>query len=109
MYYIRVTYNTLYVLHTCYMYVLYVLVYTPPYQQVLLAYQPHYLLTLPTRGLVLQLRMLLDIYIATESGGSGPAPILGVMCERRVRGRDRKRPFVFEPTACQFDQRIDNS
>ena len=57
-------------------------------------------------SLVLRARVLLDVYVATEGGGWGPASVCGALAERSVRGRDRRKPFVFDPVAGQFDQRV---
>jgi len=48
-----------------------------------------------------RLRRLLDVYIETD-GGSGATAVCGSLCSRRVRGRDRRKPFIF--VASQFDQ-----
>ena len=47
---------------------------------------------------------LLDVYAETEGVGGGATAIRGTLCSRRVRGRDRRRPFVFDPKSGQFDQ-----
>ena len=47
---------------------------------------------------------LLDVYVETEGEGGGATAIRGTLCSRRVRGRDRRRPFVFDPKSGQFDQ-----
>ena len=47
---------------------------------------------------------LLDIYCETEGDGGGATAIRGTLCSRRVRGRDRRRPFVYDPKSGQFDQ-----
>lgn len=48
--------------------------------------------------------MLLDAYIETDGDGGGACAIRGTLCSRRVRGRDRRRPFVFDPFSGQYDQ-----
>jgi len=47
---------------------------------------------------------LLDVYLETEGEGGGATAIRGTLCSRRVRGRDRRRPFVYDPKSGQFDQ-----
>ena len=47
---------------------------------------------------------LLDAYVETDGDGGGACAIRGTLCSRRVRGRDRRRPFVFDPKSGQFDQ-----
>lgn len=47
---------------------------------------------------------LLDVYLETEGDGGGATAIRGTLCSRRVRGRDRRRPFVYDPKSGQFDQ-----
>ena len=47
---------------------------------------------------------LLDVYLETEGQGGGATAIRGTLCSRRVRGRDRRRPFVYDPSSGQFDQ-----
>jgi hypothetical protein len=47
---------------------------------------------------------LLDVYIETEGEGGGATAIRGTLCSRRVRGRDRCRPFVYDRKSGQFDQ-----
>lgn len=50
-------------------------------------------------------RMLLDVYLETESSGGGAsAAVCGTLCNRRVRGRDRRKPFHYSKTTGQFDQ-----
>ena len=51
-----------------------------------------------------RLRMLLDVYVETEGEGGGSAAVCGTMCSRRVRGRDRRKPFIFDAPSGQFDQ-----
>ena len=51
-----------------------------------------------------RLRMLLDVYVETEGEGGGSAAVCGTMCSRRVRGRDRRKPFVFDARSGQFDR-----
>ena len=51
-----------------------------------------------------RLRMLLDVYVETEGEGGGSAAVCGTMCSRRVRGRDRRKPLVFDARSGQFDQ-----
>ena len=52
-------------------------------------------------------RMLLDVYLETEGvGGGATAAVCGTLCNRRVRGRDRRKPFHFSKTTSQFDQAI---
>ena len=47
---------------------------------------------------------LLDVYVETDGDGGGATAIRGTLASRRVRGRDRRRPFVFDPRSGQFDQ-----
>jgi hypothetical protein len=47
---------------------------------------------------------LLDVYVETEGDGGGATAIRGTLCSRRVRGRDRRRPFVYDAGSGQFDQ-----
>ena len=47
---------------------------------------------------------LLDVYLETEGDGGGATAIRGTLCSRRVRGRDRCRPFVYDRKSGQFDQ-----
>ena len=47
---------------------------------------------------------LLDVYLETEGEGGGATAIRGTLCSRRVRGRDRRRPFAYDSTSGQFDQ-----
>ena len=47
---------------------------------------------------------LLDVYVETEGLGGGATAIRGTLCSRRVRGRDRQRPFVYDRKSGQFDQ-----
>jgi len=55
--------------------------------------------------LVLRAITLLDVYVETDGeAGGGATAIRGTLCSRRVRGRDRRRPFVFDPKSGQFDQ-----
>jgi hypothetical protein len=50
-------------------------------------------------------RMLLDVYVETEpAGGGSSAAVCGTLCNRRVRGRDRRKPLHFSRTTGQFDQ-----
>lgn len=50
-------------------------------------------------------RMLLDVYLETEpTGGGRSAAVCGTLCNRRVRGRDRRKPLHFSRTTGQFDQ-----
>jgi hypothetical protein len=52
-----------------------------------------------------RLRLLLDVYAETDAAeGGGSAAVCGTMCGRRVRGRDRRKPFVFDEASGQFDQ-----
>lgn len=51
-----------------------------------------------------RLRMLLDVYVETDGEGGGSAAVCGTLCSRRVRGRDRRRPLVFDSRSGQFDQ-----
>lgn len=51
-----------------------------------------------------RLRMLLDVYVETEGEGGGSAAVCGTMCSRRVRGRDRRKPLIFDARSGQFDQ-----
>ena len=51
-----------------------------------------------------RLRMLLDVYVETEGEGGGSAAVCGTMCSRRVRGRDRRKPFICDAPSGQFDQ-----
>ena len=48
--------------------------------------------------------LLLDAYVETDGEGGGAPAIRGALCSRRVRGRDRRRPFVYDPKSGQFDQ-----
>ena len=54
--------------------------------------------------LVHRLRMLLDVYVATVGTGSGATAVCGALCSRRHRGRDRRKPYVFDGESGQFDQ-----
>ncbi|KAL1529448.1 hypothetical protein AB1Y20_000395 [Prymnesium parvum] len=74
----------------------------PPSSDMAVDVDPLYSLS----SVVLRLRMLLDVYVATEGVGWGPASVCGVLAERSVRGKNRRKPFVFEPSAGQFDQRV---
>lgn len=47
---------------------------------------------------------LLDVYVETDGDGGRSTAIRGTLCSRRVRGRDRRRPFVYDPKSGQFDQ-----
>ena len=55
--------------------------------------------------LVAKLLLLLDVYLDTEGDGSGATAVCGLVCNRRVRGRDRRKPFVYEAAVDMFDQR----
>ena len=52
---------------------------------------------------------LLDAYVETDGEGGGATAIRGTLCSRRVRGRDRRRPFVFDAKSGQFDQAAQRS
>ena len=55
-------------------------------------------------AMVHRLRVLLDVYMATEGSGSGATAVCGALAPRRHRGRDRRKPFVFDGSTGQFDQ-----
>jgi len=50
-----------------------------------------------------RLRLLLDVYVETE-GISGASRVRGALCNRVVRGRDRRKPFTFDEASRCFDQ-----
>ena len=54
--------------------------------------------------LVHRLRVLTDVYLDTEEGGAAATGSAGVHYYRRVRGRDRRKPFLYDPATRLFDQ-----
>jgi hypothetical protein len=52
---------------------------------------------------VQRLLLLLDVYVESEGEGGGATAIRGTLASRRARGRDRRKPFVYDPKSRQFD------